>query len=769
MMKHKKPLALFVGSLFLIPSAWAVEFTPRLALEGQSYSGDVSGGIGLFLPLYTSSQATFLDVQQNTVRHGGRQTSVGLGHRFVGSHDVVYGANLYGDFGQSGGHNRFSRLSLGLEALGPVFEARANVYLPTGTKERLVAQSMNTKVGSDDYLYLQHHQTVEKIRRGADAEVGGRLPVFAADGPQQLKAFAGGYWFNGDQRSDLVGAKVRLEWSTQQAAFLPKNVALSLGAMASYDNQQHLKGGALARLSLSLGQQASGNSVEARLLQRVERERQSRTEEKHSLYAERAADGSGKVWGKVVMLRPEAAATRASASFNERLTAAGKDALVLVTGDVKLDQTLSLGPDQHLYGGQSVAVVGSETGTKAEHRFAEQAGRLVGLNQAQDVLQMHSGSSVNQLAIEGGRSGIQARNANGIRIDQVQVKNSALNGVQLNQVTQAQLQGLTVAQTGHDGVAVDQGSQITIERADISQTGHDGIRLVGVNDVKIDQANIHDLSICDNNTDCEFAVAADPNRVPFSAISSWGGSNLSISNSQITDTTYGVFVGSVFEENNYGYDIVTQAKNIKLDNVAINNTRREGVLLVGANQVELNKVSIDNGARQGQEKPEMDLVVLQATSDVKIKDMALKGGVNGLMLVASSNIEGETARVSVDGLTTTGTSRAGVFFNPVHDIELKNVTIDQAGTYGLFMFASDWSGAVENVRFDNVQVNAAKDAGIYAVGPLNNISGDVTIAQTDKVCETAPWGGANLSQDAGQTWSVNGATMSTEGFKQQCR
>lgn len=770
MMNHKKQLAIMVGGLFLMTPALSATFTPRLELEGQSYSGEVSGGIGLFLPLVTdSNKATFLDVQQNTIRHGGKQTSVGLGHRFLGQNNVVYGANIYGDFAKSTHDNRFTRLSLGVEALGPIFEARANVYLPTGNKERTVSQSLKTEVAADDYLYLQHHQTVEKIRRGADAEVGGRLPVFAADSNQQLKGFVGGYWFNDDQGTDLLGGKVRLEWSAQNVSFLPKNVGLSLGAMASYDNKQHLKGGALARLSLSLGKPSSSASVAERLVQRVTREQSIRTEEKHSMYAERAADGNGKVWGKVVMLSPADEQTRANMTLNQRLAAADKDALVLLSGEVKLKEALVLGEGQQLHGGQSLAIKGSETGTQAQHRFADQNGRLVGLNKDQNVLSMSHGSRVSEVAISGGLSGIQADHAQNVTIDRVQITGSALNGIQLNHVQQAHINDLTMANIGHDGVSINDSKDIQIERADISKTGHDGIRMTRTNGVNIDQANIHDLEICDNNTDCEFAVAADPNRVPFSAISSWGGSDVSISNSTISDTTYGVFVGSVFEEHNYGYDLITQAKNIKLDNVAINNTRREGVLLVGANQVALNKVSIDNGARQGQEKPEMDLVVLQATSDVSIKDMTLKGGVNGLMLVGSPNIEGETTRVTVDGLHTTGTSRAGVFFNPVSDIALKNVTIDKAGTYGLFMFASDWAGPIERVQFDNVKVNGAATGGIYAVGPLNDITGAVTIADTKTICETIQWGGANLTQGEGKTWSVNNEAMSTERFKQQCQ
>lgn len=772
-MNHKKQLAIWVGSLFFAAiSAKAADFTPRLELEGQTYSGEVSGGMGVFLPLVTEAgQAVFMDVRQNTLRHGGNQTSVGLGYRFLGADEVVYGANLYGDFMKSAQKNRFSRVSVGLEALGPVFEARANVYVPTGTKERAVSQRLSTTVAADDYLYLQHHRTGEKIRRGVDAEVGGRLPIFAADSNQQLKAFVGGYWFNDSQSSNLVGAKTRLEWATHKVSFMPKNVGLSLGAMASYDNKDHLKGGAMVRLSLSLGQSnVGGAAAQDRLLQRVERERHIRTEQTQHLLSERAADASGKVMGKVVVLNEGAASMRAATTMSQRVAEAGENGVILVAGDVVLNDTLTLSQGQQLHGGQTLTVVGSESGMTAEHRFANKAGSLTGLDQTRDVVTLQSGSSVQQLAIKGGLSGISAQNADKVTIAGVSVNGSKGNGIQLDNVNGAVMHNVTIHNVGQDGIVVNQGRNIDIKQVDISKTGHDGIRLTQVQGANIDQANIHDLAICDNNTECEFAVAGDPNRVPFAAISAWGTSNLNVTNTKIADTTYGVFVGSAFDRQDYEYAIKDLAQNITLENVSINNTRREGVILVGANNVALNQISIDNAARQENGQYDMDLVVIQATSDVSIKNMDLKGGVNGLMLVTSPNLQraGKTERVTVDGLNVSGTSRSGVFFNPVSDVTLKNVTIDKAKTYGMFMFGSDWSGAVENIRFENVKINGAKDAGIYAVGPLNNITGDVTVADTAIVCESQKWGGADVSQPDGAAWLVNGEAVSTERFQNQC-
>lgn len=53
--------------------------------------------------------------------------------------------------------------------------------------------------------------------------------------------------------------------------------------------------------------------------------------------------------------------------------------------------------------------------------------------------------------------------------------------------------------------------------------------------------------------------------------------------------------------------ITELASNISLDNVTISRSRREGILLVAADTVSMNEVTIDN-SQQGRD---MDLVVLQ--------------------------------------------------------------------------------------------------------------------------------------------------------------
>src|SRR5690606_10225359 len=145
---------------------------------------------------------------------------------------------------------------------------------------------------------------------------------------------------------------------------------------------------------------------------------------------------------------------------------------------------------------------------------------------------------------------------------------------------------------------------LTIDRVDVSATAQDGIRLTRVDGAVIENSAIHDLYICTNNTTCEFAVG-DPNRAPFAAISAHGTKNLTVRDTAIDNVTYGIFAGSAIDDSDWPPVITDLASNITIDNVTITRSRREGILLVAADDVTMNRVTIDNTKQDR----DMDLVV----------------------------------------------------------------------------------------------------------------------------------------------------------------
>lgn len=724
-MKNKSILvyALATASAAPLP-LYAADWRPSVEIDGTWRSGNSSASGGFFLPiLLDSGNALFIDTQGAFIEGGVQRGSIGAGYRMRASDDWVVGVYGYYDYLNSAYDNSFNQLSFGVEALGPVFETRANIYLPLGDDHTLAGMGRGEVSGGK----LMFREGMERARRGGDVEAGVRVPLSGASDKMQLKVFAGSYFYGGDNLDDKLGAKLRAELSFADLPGLPGGSTVTIGASGSYDNEDHFKGAAMARLRVPLGASSSTGPADPfdPLTQRVERNRTIETHRGATGDLEKAiVELNGQTAGNVIDV---SAANGDAAAINAIIAAAGDNALILANGAIGLDQSLTLNNGQVLLGGGGLlSLRGASSGGEGWFRNHGAATTLTGYNPAQDVVTMASNSAVSTLSITGGLAAIGGTDA----------------------------------------------SNLMIDRVDISGTSHDGIRFDRVNGAIIQNSSIHDLYICESSTECEFSVF-DPNRAPYAAVSAHGTSNLTIRDTEIDNVTYGLFAGSAIDENDWPPVITNAASNITLDNVTISRSRREGLLFVAANDVNLNKVTIDNSMQER----DMDLVVLQGTRDVTITDMVLKGGINGLMMVTSSSMpEGAvTTNVNVDGLTIDGTRNAGIFLNPVSGISFKNVAITNAGTYGAFIYGSDWDflgGPISDITFDNVTIDKAGTAGLYFMGPSLDVKGDVTVTGTPRDCKVDPsWDGSlggSLTQGPGSVLTVNGRVLDQTNFGGRC-
>ncbi|WPE19335.1 right-handed parallel beta-helix repeat-containing protein [Shinella zoogloeoides] len=706
-----------------VAHAHATDIRGFTEFEGRWLGGEAAGNLGIMLPFrLDDGQAFFLDLSGAFVEGGIRQGSLGVGYRFGTPGQWTFGLYGYYDYLSSSYGNDFHQLSFGAEALGPVFETRANIYLPQhGSK---AADGAGRGVISNGALKFRAGR--EEGRTGADAEVGVKVPGISPDGNAELKLFAGSYWYDGRNVSDMFGAKLRAELTIANVAGLPSGSTLAFGASAAYDNEDKLTGGVMARLRIPFGAPA-GEAVDPfdPMTQAVRRNAGIRTEVAASGALEDAVFVfNGQTVDTVLNI---SGASGDAAAINALLAGAGTGALVLADGNIGLNGSLMLGEGQALLGGGgTLALRGASSRSGGVFTNSGAATTLTGYDPAQDVVTMASNSMLSTLSVTGGLAGIGS--------------------------------------TGTAG--------LTIDRVDVSGTAQDGIRLTRVDGAVIENSAIHDLYICTNNTTCEFAVG-DPNRAPFAAISAHGTKNLTVRDTAIDNVTYGIFAGSAIDDSDWPPVITDLASNITIDNVTITRSRREGILLVAADDVTMNRVTIDNT----EQDRDMDLVVLQGTSNVRITDMSLKGGINGLMLVTASTLpdEAQTTNVSVDGLKIDGTTNAGIFFNPVSGIDLKNVTITNAGTYGMFLYGDEWGfmgGPVSDITFENVVIDNARTAGLYFMGPTEDLAGSVTVRNTPRDCKSdASWNGGlsgSIDQPGGSVFIVNGKEIGPATFAARC-
>ncbi len=718
-MKNNTILALALASgTMLSSSALAVDFRPQAEIEGGFFSGGSAASGGFFLPfVLDSGNAIFIDTRGTIGNDKVRQGSIGAGYRFRANDQWVIGAYGYYDYLKSEHGNSFNQVSFGLEALSGDLEMRSNLYLPLSGAKTLSA--FNAAYVRDHVLVFQEGK--ERARRGLDAEIGGRLPVFAEGSDVQLKVFGGTYWYGGKNLGDMFGAKLRAELTFADLPGLSEGSTVSLGVTGTYDNEDKLNGAVMARLRIPFGATPKAGDAFDPMVQRVERSAKIRTHAGATGDVEAAQfvyDGTTP--GKVINV---SAANGNAASINQLLADAGAGALILVDGNLGLERSLSLGLGQTLLGGGgTLAVRGANSGATANFVNRGAATTLTGFDPAQDVVTMASLSTVSSVAIRGGRAGIGSTGTEGLWIDNV----------------------------------------------DIAKTSHDGIRLTRVVGAEIEDTRIHDLYICENNTQCEFTVYK-PNEAPYAAISTLGTSSLTIRNTDIDKVTYGIFTGSEIDESDWPPVIANEASRIYLDNVTISNSRREGLLMVAANNVLIENFTIDNSKQDR----DMDLVVFQGTSDVEINNMTLKGGINGLMMVSASTLPTTTTDIVVNGLNIDGTRNAGIFLNPVSDITFNGVNITNAGSYGAFIYGSDYAflgGPVSDIEFNGMKVDKAAKAGLYFMGPSIDVKGDVVTTNTPKDCiADAGWTAGSLTQSPGSVLTVNGKQLDQSNFTTRCR
>ena len=265
--------SLFVAALAsgtaLSSCAFAQAQQPILEFEGNLAYGHGNGGIGIFMPfLLDSGNGVFFDASGHFVEGSARQASFGMGYRHRIEGGWLLGGYGYLDVFNSEHGNTFNQLSFGIEALGPVYEGRANVYLPLGDDK--VAASLSHAFVSGSELKFQAGR--EFARTGADAEAGMRLPVFPEGIDAEMKVFGGAYWYDGARGlDDTLGVKARTEVSFSGLPGVSGST-LALGASVSYDNEDRTEFGLTARLRVPLGGSSrTGKAAFDPMFQRVER------------------------------------------------------------------------------------------------------------------------------------------------------------------------------------------------------------------------------------------------------------------------------------------------------------------------------------------------------------------------------------------------------------------------------------------------------------------------------------------------------------------
>lgn len=702
-------------------SAYAQSALPRVELELRAGDGSAVSG-GVFVPFVLGDGTVLFGDGWVSYQDGGPvYGSVGGGvrHQFG---DWVLGANATLDFANSPYDFSYQQLSAGLEALGSQFEFRINAFAPLGDTANAVDGLSTIAVRNGSFVANQGY---EVVLYGVDAEAGIRLPVFDQDSANALKLFAGAFVQRSDLTGTISGLTARTELTLGLDQYLP-GANMALGAGLRYDSQDQLSASVSLRLSAPIGGSPVQAAATSPLYQRIERNRAISTLA-GNFGADEAAFASN---GSSQVLQLSSANGPAS-DLNALIAAAGEGTIILASGDIVVDETLALMANQMFIGGGGVIDLHTADGQMFSYANPGDRTTLVATAGASrlaapvavDGTTLADGTTLSTLSITGAENAIVARDAANITIDNVTIDGVTGNGIVLNRVDNA-----------------------VIRNSRISNT-----------------------TICLSNSDCEFSIF-DPTFVPNAAVNAVGVQNLTIAGLDIADVTYGIFIAPDIDDSGWPSVVTSEAENIDISNVRITNSRREALMTVGAHDITIDNLHVDNSALER----DMDLVVFQTSNDITLTNSTLNGGVNGLMFAYYSGIPGvNPANISVSNVAISNTSRAGIFINPSNNLSFTDVTITNAGSYGIYMYGDNWGfmgGPVRDIAFSNVAINGAADAAVYLTGPIANVQGAVSTDAATPACEatSGPWSGTTLTQDAGYAFTIAGMELTGANLGMVC-
>lgn len=711
---------LAAASLFAPLSAYAQNAAPRAELE-LSGDGQAALSTGIFVPFaLADGTVVFADGWLSYQDGGPLYGSVGGGVRQPFG-DWVLGAYGHFDFANSSRDFSYQQISAGIEALSQSWEFRINGFAPVGENAHQVDGLSTVQIRNGQFVANQGY---EVALYGVDAEAGIRLPVFDADSPSSLKLFAGAFASDSAFTDAVAGLKLRTELTLALDQYLP-GATLGFGAGLSLDSTSQMSASAHIRLSAPIGGAPTASSASSPVYQRVERDRAIAITAGAFGPDEAAFGGSGSA--QVIQI---SAGTGNSAAINRQIAQAGEGAIILASGEIALDSALVLATRQIMVGGGGVIDLVSASGKHLQYRNTGAATVLNGNAPSSfalvapvvvDGIHLADGSIVSTLSIIGTENAIVASGVNNVTIDNVTIDGVSGNGIALNDVT---------------------GATITRSR-------------------------IGNVRICELSS-CEFSIF-NPSYVPNAAINAVGIRDLTIDGLDIANTTYGIFVAPVIDSSGWPSVVTSAAEGIDIRNVSITSSRREALMTVGASNIAIDNLRVDNSALGR----DMDLVVFQTSKDITLSNSTLRGGVNALMFAYYSGIPGENPNnIQVSNVDIFDTSRAGVFINPSHDIRFTDVTVTNAGTYGVFFYGDAWGfmgGPVRDIAFDGFVINSALDGAAYISGPLKNIDGDLAYGgATLCMADTGPWSGTTITQDAGLAFTLNGVEVTHTTLSTLC-
>lgn len=167
---------------------------------------------GIFQPIILEPDQSlfFVNPRGFVTYQGNFAGNLGAGFRYMDPNtERILGASGWFDHDGTGNFD-YDQWGISLESLGNIWDFRANAYLPTNSNANAVYQQLTGSiffVGNN--IGLGRQSQFQSQLGGGDFEVGGAvIPGFSDAG---FRAYAGGYYMQGDMVGAAYGVKARIE------------------------------------------------------------------------------------------------------------------------------------------------------------------------------------------------------------------------------------------------------------------------------------------------------------------------------------------------------------------------------------------------------------------------------------------------------------------------------------------------------------------------------------------------------------------------------
>ena len=720
---------LCLATFLAIPSMAAEPLSPRVEVGVKGGTDRSLLTTEFWAPLaQKSDRVLYGDIRLMGDNDENREGNLGLGYRQIVD-DAVLGVHGWIDRRRTQNNSTFHQVTLGVERLGHIIDARANMYVPLNQSRNIntpnIGQASPYLAGSGIF-YDTNGLLQETPQYGVDGEVGYRIPVFQKHA-DAIRVYGGGYHFFRDETQDVTGFRVRTEAQI--------NSAFSVGARFQHDGPRGSQGFLEATIKFPFGAKKlyQTDYLRARLDESPERDVDIVTaarqidnglmkpvlnatsgEQQRILYVDNsnAQSGDGTKDNPFNTLK----AAEAALKDNDILyvnhgtgTSAGMDQGIIID---KANIQLVGSGSALTYGGFTLLNAGLAPVISNNDAFVEDATNRV-----------FAGNSIFLTAKDFSLTGVSLMNAQGFGVysdvigtdmGDITISNITISGNQrggmlfyLNDGSALGKLSISDAQVSNNvgslGLMLRARNNVRVEEISLSNIDMDrnftGVQLNANTDSLINKITANNVTVTNTVSGIGFNIISqfnsDINQVDLNALKVTDGNDIGLrvataSTGRINALTLS---NSEFSGNNEGFRLQNHSgglsQNFVLTNLTVNNNRSHGIYLYNLN----------------------DGSIVQNLSMDGINANGNTG--NGIYLQSNLSI---SSNISVSNTVTNDNQASGILVyalasGTANNVYLTGITADENNVSGIRVISN--SGTLSNVYLSDVSAKNNQENGVY--------------------------------------------------------